>query len=198
MKITLTQLRKLIKEEVSLVKQGDTTRFLHGSESGHPMDDEGNMIKSRMSSMKKMASEICGLLNDDDQVPAWVQDLVATSHNDIQHVYDYLMGESAMDTNVHETKKSKNLVESYKRITQNEMDAWKSGNWGYVEEASHGMMPGRDDAFMHPSKPPGMDRPVCPSCDSMMSLKEKSKFEAQGGQGYPAVCEECAELQAHP
>jgi hypothetical protein len=195
MKITLTQLKKLIKEEISLVKTDDTSRFLHGSESGHPMDDEGYMLKARMSSMKKMASELCSLLNNDDQLPGWVQDLVATSHNDLQHVYDYLTGVAELEPQMQESKK---LNESYKRITQNEMDAWKSGNWGYVEEASHGMMAGRDDAFMHPTKPPGMDRPVCPSCDSMMSSKEKSKFEAQGGQGYPAVCEECAELQAHP
>lgn len=195
MKITLTQLKKLIKEEISLVKTDDTSRFLHGSESGHPMDDEGYMLKARMSSMKKMASELCSLLNNDDQLPGWVQDLVATSHNDLQHVYDYLTGVAELEPQMQESKK---LNESYKRITQNEMDAWKSGNWGYVEEASHGMMTGRDDAFMHPTKPPGMDRPVCPSCDSMMSPKEKSKFEAQGGQGYPAVCEECAELQAHP
>lgn len=92
----------------------------------------------------------------------------------------------------------KRLSESHSRITAEELAAWKSGDWGYVAEADHGMMAGRDDKFMHPTKPPGMDRPVCPGCDNMMSPKEKSKFEAQGGQGYPAVCEECAEREAHP
>jgi hypothetical protein len=136
MKLSATQLRRIIKEEVSkvttrrgrlseghariteeefaqwksgnwgfvaedhhgvsLAKDDDSSRFLHGSDEGHPMDDEGYMVKSRMASMKKMAAGICGLLDSDDQLPAWVQDLVATSHNDLQHVHDYLMGDEEM------------------------------------------------------------------------------------------------------
>ena len=96
MKITASQLRKIIAEEVSLAKSDDTTRFLHGSDAGHPRDDEGYMVKSRMASMKKMAADICGLLDAADQLPGWVQDLIATSHNDLQHVHDYLMGDEAM------------------------------------------------------------------------------------------------------
>jgi len=82
--------------EVGLAKHDDPTRFLHGSDSGHPMDDEGYMVKSRMTSMKEMAAKICELLDSDDQLPGWVQDLVATSHNDLQHVHDYLMGDEKM------------------------------------------------------------------------------------------------------
>jgi hypothetical protein len=136
MKLTSTQLRRLIKEEVNkttsrrgrlseaharitedefaqwksgnwgyvaedhhdvgLAKDDDASRFLHGSDSGHPMDDEGYMVKSRMASMKEMAEDICGLLDSDDQLPGWVQDLVATSHNDLRHVHDYLMGDEKM------------------------------------------------------------------------------------------------------
>jgi hypothetical protein len=196
MKITLTQLRKLIKEEVSLVKTDDTTRFLHGSESGHPMDDEGYMLKSRMSSMKKMASELCGLLDNDDQLPGWVQDLVATSHNDLQHVYDYLMGDSALDSQMHESKKSKKLNESYKRITQDELDAWKQGDWGYVGEALGGMMPGRDDRFMKPAKPPQAHK--CESCDNVLSQEEIDAFRAEARTavpGYPAMCDVCIDQE---
>jgi hypothetical protein len=136
MKLTATQLRRIIKEEVSkvttrrsrlseghariteeefaqwksgnwgfvaedhhgltLAKDDDSSRFLHGSDEGHPMDDEGYMVKSRMASMKKMAADICGLLDSGDQLPAWVQDLIATSHNDVKHVHDYLMGDEEM------------------------------------------------------------------------------------------------------
>ena len=92
----------------------------------------------------------------------------------------------------------KRLSEGHSRISADELAAWKSGDWGYVDEAVGGFMPGRDDKFRHPAKPPGMDRPECPGCNKMMSPKEKSKFEAQGGQGYPAMCEECAELEARP
>ena len=90
MKIKIEQLRKIIKEEITSV---DSERFLHGYESGNPMDDEGNMIKGRMSGLKRMADEICELTHDEDQFPAWVQDLVAQAHETLSHVHDYLLND---------------------------------------------------------------------------------------------------------
>ena len=84
------------QQDSATSKLDDHDRFLHGSESGHPMDDEGSMVKSRMSSMKTMASDVCDLLDSEDQLPSWVQDLVASSHTDMQHVHDYLMGDEEM------------------------------------------------------------------------------------------------------
>jgi hypothetical protein len=98
-----------------------------------------------------MAEDICGLLDSDDQLPAWVQDLVATSHNDLQHVHDYLMGDEemkshqevpaavepvGMDMPVGESRnrKSNNLNEAHARVTQEEMRAWMRGDWGFVSE----------------------------------------------------------------
>jgi len=129
----------------------DHQEFLHGSDEGHPHDDEGYMVKSRMASVKQMAEDICGLLDSDDQLPAWVQDLVATSHNDLQHVHDYLMGDEemkshqkvpatvepvGMDMPVGESRnrKSSNLNEAHARVTQEEMRAWMRGDWGFVSE----------------------------------------------------------------
>lgn len=93
MKIKIEQLRKIIKEEITSV---DSERFLHGYESGNPMDDEGNMIKGRMSGLKRMADEICELTHDEDQFPAWVQDLVAQAHETLSHVHDYLLNDEDM------------------------------------------------------------------------------------------------------
>ena len=98
MKLTSSQLRKIIMEEVSLAKSGDKDpqRFLHGFESGHPMDDEGYMLKSRMADIKEMAETVCNLLESEDQLPGWVQDLVAGAHRDLEHVKDYLVGDEKM------------------------------------------------------------------------------------------------------
>lgn len=204
MKLTAKQLRRIIKEEVSLVKSDDPNRFLHGAKSGHAMDDEGRMVKSRMASLKKMAAEICELLNSDDQLPGWVQDLVATSHGDIQHVYDYMMGNETMRNKnmpqqsmmpvpmATEGKKRRKLAEAHSRITAAEIEAWKNGDWGFVEEAVHGMMPGRDDKFMHPTTPPRA--PTCYDCGNKLTVADKDAYEAEGGVGYPEVCEKCAEL----
>ena len=87
------------QQDPSTSKLDDHERFLHGSESGHPMDDEGYMVKSRMASMKTMAADICELLDAEDQLPGWVQDLVASSHSDMQHVHDYLIGDEEMRSN---------------------------------------------------------------------------------------------------
>jgi len=203
MKLTATQLRRIIKEEITLAKSSDSTRFLHGSESGHPHDDEGYMVKSRMASMKKMAADICGLLDGSDQLPGWVQDLIATSHNDLQHVHDYLLGDETMRSYEKSPKqmtslptegkrRAKSMLEGHARITSNEISAWKNGDWGYVDEAIGGFMPGRDDKFMHPAKPPLP--PKCADCGKKLSPAEKDAYEAEGGQGYPEVCMDCAEF----
>jgi hypothetical protein len=109
----------------------DDQEFLHGSEEGHPYDAEGDMVKSRLGSMAKMSNEISELLHDEDQLPGWVQDLVATSHNDLQHVYDYLTGEASemaaqqtMPVGEARSNKSKNLNESHAQVTQDEMRAF--------------------------------------------------------------------------
>jgi hypothetical protein len=155
MKITLNQLKEIIAEEVSLAKVGDKDpqRFLHGFDSGHPMDDEGSMIKSRMTDIKDMASTICDLLENEDQIPAWCQDLVAGAHRDLEHVKDYMLGDQKMrDKKVKQQmqpspmptavpmvaseaymRKFNKLTESFARITEKEMQAWKNGDWGYIQ-----------------------------------------------------------------
>lgn len=128
----------------------DHQEFLHGSDEGHPHDDEGYMVKTRMASMKKMAEDVCGLLDSEDQLPAWVQDHIAVSHENLQQVHGYLMGDvemrsheqvpghdehAQMDMPVESRNlKSKNLNESHSRVTQEEMRAWMRGDWGFVSE----------------------------------------------------------------
>lgn len=91
----------------------------------------------------------------------------------------------------------KRLSESHSRITAEELAAWKSGDWGYVDEAAGGFMPGRDDKFRHPAKPPGMDGPKCESCGKKISPQEIQAFRDEARTaipGYPAVCDSCAEM----
>jgi hypothetical protein len=151
MKITASQLRKIIKEEVEAMMPAagskDPQRFLHGFESGHPMDDEGYMIKSRMSDVKDMAKTICQLLEPGDQLPAWVQDLVASAHTDLEHVKDYLENDekmrsydkTAMPMGEARRRKAKALKEGHARISNTEFAAWSRGDWGFVMEGPAGM-----------------------------------------------------------
>lgn len=136
MKLTANQLRKIIMEEVSLAKAGDSTRFLHGGESGQPFDDEAYMVKIQMNDIKRMAQEVCDMLQSGDQLPAWLQSHVTVSHENLRQAHGYLKGDSALDSQVQESKRrKKKLVEAHKRITQAEIEAWKSGDWGFISES---------------------------------------------------------------
>lgn len=129
----------------------DSEKFLHGYESGHPMDDEGYMIKGRMAGMKRMAAEICELTQNEDQFPAWVQDLVAQAHSNLEHVHSYLTNDEEMRNYskgvepAHdgapvkmEAKRHrlKMLAEGMARITEEELNAWRNGDWGFVSDVN--------------------------------------------------------------
>lgn len=101
MRLTAEQLRQIIEEEMAAAfapgnAGKDPKRFLHGFDSGHPLDHEGNMVKVRMAEIADMAQTVCDLIEKDDQLPAWVQDLVAGAHRDMEHVSDYLVGTERM------------------------------------------------------------------------------------------------------
>lgn len=97
MKITLEHFRRLIREEyksVVGVSGKDPKRFLHGED---PDDSEGAMVKSRLHSMKKMARELCEIIEENDQLPGWVQDHIAVAHENLQQVHGYLTGVDSHD-----------------------------------------------------------------------------------------------------
>lgn len=97
MRLTATELRRIIKEEYALALASaggkDPQRFLHGED---PEDDEGSMVKGRLYSMKEMAEEVCELLHSGDQLPGWVQDHIAVAHENLQQVHGYLTGSEAL------------------------------------------------------------------------------------------------------
>lgn len=164
MKLTTSLLRKLIKEEMHVLNDKDPERFLHGHESGHPNDDEGYMMKLRLASIKKMAMEICELVEMGDQFPGWVQDHVAVAHENMHQIHGYLTGDEMLRH--HSTKLPgvaealKKLDEAHSRITAEEIEAWKSGDWGFVSEAEK-------EKIREPNEFPGSwaaDYEACDAC----------------------------------
>lgn len=184
MKLTSSQLRKLIKEELATVMGGkDPQRFLHGYESGHPNDDEGYMVKLRLVAIKKMAAEICELIVPGDQFPGWVQDHIAVAHENLHQVHGYLTGDEALrqystkQPNVAEGKKR--LKEGHTRITAEEINAWQNGDWGFISEADAEEkdpyeFPGASAADYEPCKTCGFDHRYDPA-DAMAAHKKKDK-----------------------
>jgi hypothetical protein len=135
MKINIQQLRKIIKEEITLAKSGENQKFLDGP------DDEGAMVKSSLSAMKSMASDIDEAMSDDDQLPGWVQDHLSVAHENMQQVHGYLMGTLKQESRSHNQKK--NISESISKITTREMKEWSKGNWGFISEMSQSVDPDR-------------------------------------------------------
>jgi hypothetical protein len=124
----------------------DNDRFLHGSEHGEAHDDEGYMAKSQLAGMKEMAYEVCELLDGDDQLPGWVQNHLAVAHENLRQVHGYLTGDAKMQAYEDSElpapaqmampearqRRIKMLSEGMARITEEELDAWSKGDWGFV------------------------------------------------------------------
>lgn len=96
MKLKVQDLKRIIREEA---ENAENEKYLHGYESHHPIDDEGEMIKTRMLGLKRMAQEIEDALKNEDQLPAWAQDLVAQSYSTLEHVHAYLVDSKPEETN---------------------------------------------------------------------------------------------------
>jgi len=86
-----------------------------------------------------MAMEICELVEMGDQFPGWVQDHVAVAHENMHQIHGYLTGDEMIRQ--HSVKQPgvvggfKKLDESHSRITAEELEAWKSGDWGFISES---------------------------------------------------------------
>jgi hypothetical protein len=135
MKIKFEQLRRIIKEEITLAKSGENQRFLHGP------DDEGAMVKSSLSAVMNMASDIQDVMADDDQLPGWVQDHLSVAHENLQQVHGYLMGTLKQESR--SSNQKKNISESISKITTREIKEWSKGNWGFISETSQSVDPDR-------------------------------------------------------
>jgi len=105
MRLTAKQLRKLISEAAAsnlsddhnfehydeyLDDEDDSEFFLHGHEDGHANDAEGLMAKSQLHRVKEISIMLCDMLDNDDQLPAWVQAHVTTAYENLNQVLSYM------------------------------------------------------------------------------------------------------------
>lgn len=105
MRITAKQLRKLISEAAAsglsedhdiehydeyLDDEEDSEFFLHGYEDGHAHDAEGSMAKSQLHRVKTMSDMLCDIIEEDDQLPSWVQSHIAIAYENLNQVVSYM------------------------------------------------------------------------------------------------------------
>ena len=108
MKVTRDGLRQIINEELKILegccavksgkkpcsacmKGGSCGGHARQNQGGHKKHDrEGRMTKGNLYHMMKYASKVYDMIEDDDDLPEWVQSKVARAADKISSVYEYL------------------------------------------------------------------------------------------------------------
>jgi hypothetical protein len=62
------------------------------------------------------------------------------------------------------------------------------------KEISEAMTSGLENSDKPRRKVPSPKGPTCADCGKALTPADKSSYEAEGGSGYPEVCEDCAEM----
>ena len=98
MKISEKHLRKLIREAFlkrEILNEGVDLGLAVIEEPGRMMDygkgKEGRMSRSKLFRTAQMAQSLHDRLQDEDDLPGWVQDKITTVEDRLQSVYDYMI-----------------------------------------------------------------------------------------------------------
>ena len=68
-------------------------------------DDEADMAHSQLSNIKRLSTELCDMIDSEEQLDAWVQAKLTKAEDYLQSVYGYLYGEE-----VHNQKRNSNQI----------------------------------------------------------------------------------------
>ncbi len=78
MKLDKKTLEKLIKEEISAIKEDFS------------IDKEGKMAKNQLFKLQKYSSELLNMLPDEAQLPSWVQSKITLAADYLGKIKHYL------------------------------------------------------------------------------------------------------------
>jgi len=68
-------------------------------------DDEADMAHSQLYNIKRLSTELCDMIDSEEQLDAWVQAKLTKAEDYLQSVYGYLYGEEA-----HSQKRNDNQI----------------------------------------------------------------------------------------
>ena len=94
MKITESRLKEIIKEEMDRMENLSIAEEAPPDMFGEP-DEEGGMARNELVKIAKYGQEIHDMLEDEDQLPAWVQSKITKCAAMIGDVKHFLEGEMA-------------------------------------------------------------------------------------------------------
>ena len=100
MKVSKRQLRRIIKEEMTAAAVpleaivgalASDVEEEEGRDLGHSKEGgEAKMTRAQLSHIQQDASDLVDMLNDDDELPEWMQSKVAAVADKMQDVHDYI------------------------------------------------------------------------------------------------------------
>lgn len=90
MKITASRLKQIIQEEVSNFVAGDVAP--PDDITGEP-DEEGAMARSQLLKLNKYSAALMDMIDDNTQLPAWVQAKITKSASYLGAVKHFIEGE---------------------------------------------------------------------------------------------------------
>ena len=83
MKISKQRLNQIIQEEVE---------YAQSLKEAHGIDEEGSMAKRQLMAAGKAAYEMLDMLDDDDQLPSWLQSKITLASDYLEKAHRYMQG----------------------------------------------------------------------------------------------------------
>ena len=93
MKLTKSQLKKIIQEELEKVDEGD-----YG---------EGSMARSQLARTAELALMIKNMISDDTNLEEWVESKITKANDYLSSVINYMRGEALSEREMTDTEKEK-------------------------------------------------------------------------------------------
>mgnify|MGYP007063430034 CR=1 FL=1 len=111
MKISKKRLQKIIKEELEMAQDGPNLPY-SAPKTGSEMDDlEGEMAKNQLCHIAQYAIAMAGVLENDQELEAWVQSKITLAKEYISKVKHHLENELQVDIPTPSKEEIYNLVE---------------------------------------------------------------------------------------
>jgi hypothetical protein len=131
MKITESRLKEIIKEEMQALAVSSQASTMEEEAPpdmfGEP-DEEGGMARGELFKISKYGQEIRNMLEDDDQLPAWVQSKItkcAAMMGDVKH---FLEGEMANQSDEMAPQEPSDLDDEEIDIDDDDLEADEEGS----------------------------------------------------------------------
>ena len=99
MRISKSELRQIISEELEVILTNEEAGEFFGEEVQRRLEEEergeGSMAVNQLSNISQMASELADLVDDSDNLDEWVESKITKAHDYLNTVLNHLSAEES-------------------------------------------------------------------------------------------------------